>query len=209
MRIIAGTYRGRRLNAPAGRSTRPTTDRVRESLMSTIASARCGFEGACVWDAFAGSGALGYEALSRGAAYACLTDNDPSALRVLRQNAEALGMGSDVCRIQKADSFKALPPRPCALGAQNAPAVYDLVFFDPPYAVSAEEVREVLLRLEGEGLLADGALISYEHASEADSLGDSDEQHPLSGKEGAFALATHKRFGDTGVDLFRYRRRTL
>ena len=92
MRIIAGEYRGRRLQAPKGDATRPTTDRVRESLMSALSSARGGFEGAVVLDAFAGSGALGLEALSRGAASAHFFEKDGVALRALCANVEALGV---------------------------------------------------------------------------------------------------------------------
>ena len=86
MRIIAGEYRGRRLEAPKGQGTRPTTDRVRESLMSAIHSARGGFEDARVLDAFAGSGALACEALSRGAASAVLCERDRDAAATIERN---------------------------------------------------------------------------------------------------------------------------
>ena len=91
MRIIAGEHRGRVLKAPKGDGTRPTTDRVRESLMSMLASARGGFEGAVVLDAFAGSGALALEALSRGADRACLVERDGAAAKVVEANARLLG----------------------------------------------------------------------------------------------------------------------
>lgn len=103
MRIIAGEFRGRRLCAPKGQTTRPTTDRVRESLMSALASARGGFEDACVLDAFAGSGALGLEALSRGAACAHFFEKDKQALFALRSNVEALyGKAAEKAAVGKA-----------------------------------------------------------------------------------------------------------
>ena len=90
MRIIAGEFRGRTIKAPKGEGTRPTTDRVRESLMSSVNSARGGFEGAVVLDAFAGSGALGLEALSRGAANARFCERDGAAFKVVCANVEAV-----------------------------------------------------------------------------------------------------------------------
>ena len=92
MRIIAGEFRGRTLLAPKGDGTRPTTDRVRESVMSTVFSARGGFEDAMVLDAFAGSGALGLEALSRGAARAVFYERAPEAVKVLQKNVEKMGL---------------------------------------------------------------------------------------------------------------------
>lgn len=113
MRIIAGEYRGRRLQAPKGDATRPTTDRVRESLMSALSSARGGFEGAVVLDAFAGSGALGLEALSRGAASAHFFEKDGVALRALCANVEALGvptLGAGArARLHRADVLERPP----------------------------------------------------------------------------------------------------
>ena len=200
MRIVAGTYRGRRLGAPPGRGTRPTTDRVRESLMSSIASARGGFEGAIVWDAFAGSGALGFESLSRGASFVCLTDNDTSAIACLRKNAEALGVDEDCCRILKRDCFRSLAP------VIFDSAAYDLVFFDPPYAVSAESVTDICVRMAKARLLKEGAIISYEHAKSAETLEGQGEAF-FAGNTLSLSLETRKMFGDTVVDLFRYQRR--
>lgn len=153
MRIIAGEHRGRRLEAPSERATRPTTDRMRESLMSSVASARGGFDGARVLDPFAGSGALSFEALSRGADLAYLMDSDRNAIAIMKRNAEALHYGMDRVRIVKGDSFKTLP----------SSSGFDLVFLDPPYAVEPDAVLSLLKRLIESGKIADEALIVYEH----------------------------------------------
>ena len=189
MRIIAGEHRGRSLKAPKGDATRPTTDRVRESLMSTIASARGGFEGAVVLDAFAGSGALGLEALSRGGAWACLCERDGAALQVVRGNAAALGYGPDRLKVAPGDVLGRSLPRPPAQGA------FDLVFLDPPYALGVEEALGLLGRADHEGLLAPGALASYEHAAAASEAVDA-----WLARE-PFRLRSRRSFRETVIDL--------
>jgi 16S rRNA (guanine966-N2)-methyltransferase len=125
MRIIAGDWRGRPIEAPVGRATRPTADRVRETLFSMLASRLGSFEDLRVADLFAGSGALGFEALSRGAASATFVESDPAAQATIRRNAEALGAAN---RIQ-------------ILGGSALVLVrcdpFDLVFADPPYGPTA------------------------------------------------------------------------
>ena len=122
VRIIAGEWRGRRLQAPPGMATRPTADRVRETLFSMLASRLGSFEGLRVADLFAGSGALGLEALSRGAAFACFVENDAKAAAAIKAN--AIGLGA-LDRVQiLGGSALALP--------KSEP--FDLVFADPPYA---------------------------------------------------------------------------
>jgi 16S rRNA (guanine966-N2)-methyltransferase len=121
VRVIAGEWGGRRLHAPPGRATRPTTDRVREAWMSVIGPA---IPGARVLDLFAGSGALGLEALSRGAARATFVDDSPRALRVLRENAAALGAG-DRAEIVRADALRHVAGLPAG--------AYGIAFADPPY----------------------------------------------------------------------------
>lgn len=121
MRIIAGEWRGRKLVTPAGMDTRPTSDRVRETLFSMLASRLGSFEQLRVADLYAGSGALGLEALSRGAAFACFVEQDPRAVAAIRANVEALGAG-ERSRIL-ARSARALP----------AEQPFDIVFADPPY----------------------------------------------------------------------------
>ncbi|HYD12146.1 MAG TPA: 16S rRNA (guanine(966)-N(2))-methyltransferase RsmD [Allosphingosinicella sp.] len=120
MRIIAGQWRGRPLEAPPGNSTRPTSDRAREGLFSMLASRLGSFEGLAVADLFAGTGALGLEALSRGAAHCTFVEKDRLALDTLRRNAERLGAG-DRAEIRAQDvAHAALPPA-------------DLILMDPPY----------------------------------------------------------------------------
>ncbi|HEU4704170.1 MAG TPA: 16S rRNA (guanine(966)-N(2))-methyltransferase RsmD [Sphingomicrobium sp.] len=122
MRIISGQWRGRRLRAPAGMETRPTADRVRETLFSMLASRLGSFEELRVADLFAGSGALGLEALSRGAGLACFVESDSKAAAAIRANAADLGA---LDRVQVlGGSALALP--------KSEP--FDLVFADPPYA---------------------------------------------------------------------------
>ena len=121
MRIIAGEWRGRRLRVPPGLDTRPTADRVRETLFSMLVSRIGPFDGLRVADLFAGSGALGLEALSRGAAFACFVENDAGAAAAIKANAEALGA---LERVQiLGGSALALPKS----------GAFDLVFADPPY----------------------------------------------------------------------------
>ena len=127
MRVISGQWRGRPLVAPKGDSTRPTADRTREALFSMLVSRLGSFEGLAVADLFAGSGALGMEALSRGAASCLFVEQDRAALDALKSNLEKLGVRADV----RATSALALGP---------APAPLDLVMMDPPYGTGAAQV---------------------------------------------------------------------
>ena len=111
MRIVAGDFRGRSIDAPQGSGTRPTTDRVREALMSSLYSLLGGFDGQCVLDAFAGSGALGLEALSRGAEKADFFESNKGAFRTLRSNIAACGIGAD-----RASAYNADVVRSCEAG---------------------------------------------------------------------------------------------
>ncbi|MEC4183380.1 16S rRNA (guanine(966)-N(2))-methyltransferase RsmD [Adlercreutzia sp. R21] len=188
MRIIAGEYRGRRLEAPRGQGTRPTTDRVRESLMSAIHSARGGFDGAVVLDAFAGSGALSLEALSRGAVSAVLCESDREAASVIERNVRALGLTRDEARLARGDVLRR-PPMP----ASGKP--FDLVFLDPPYALAAAEVFALLARLSDAGALAVDAIVSYEH----DGADDAAVRVLAAGA--GWSIASHRRFGDTAIDI--------
>ncbi|HUQ12683.1 MAG TPA: 16S rRNA (guanine(966)-N(2))-methyltransferase RsmD [Novosphingobium sp.] len=152
MRIIAGEWRGRRVTAPPGETTRPTADRTRETLFSMLASRLGAFEGLTVGDFFAGSGALGLEALSRGAASCLFVEQDAAALRALRANVAALDARAraDV----RAQSVLALGP---------ARAPLDLLLFDPPYASGAGEVAlDKLLRL---GWIGPASWVSLETGS--------------------------------------------
>jgi 16S rRNA (guanine966-N2)-methyltransferase len=125
MRIIAGEWRGRPIEAPPGRATRPTADRVRETLFSMLASRLGTFDGLGVADLFAGSGALGLEALSRGAERATFVESDPAAAATIRRNADRLGASNRIEIITGSALF---------LGRYGP---FDLIFADPPYATSA------------------------------------------------------------------------
>jgi len=120
VRIIAGKWRGRPIVAPKGQATRPTSDRAREALFSMLASRIGSFDGLEIADLFAGSGALGLEALSRGAAHCTFVDSDRAALEAIRTNLKALGAEGDV-RAATAEHVRLVRP-------------LDLVFLDPPYA---------------------------------------------------------------------------
>ncbi|BDH56782.1 16S rRNA (guanine(966)-N(2))-methyltransferase RsmD [Tsukamurella sp. PLM1] len=150
-RIIAGAARGRRLAVPP-RGTRPTSDRVREAVFSALAS-RLDFDGAAVLDLYAGSGALGLEALSRGAGSAVLVDSDPKAVAVLGRNARAVGLDGAEAHRRTARAFLELPARP-----------FDLVFLDPPYDVPADVVDGELAALTG-GWLAPDAFVVVERSA--------------------------------------------
>jgi 16S rRNA (guanine966-N2)-methyltransferase len=154
MRIIAGQWRGRPLVSPKGDATRPTADRTREGLFSMLVSRIGSFEDLRVADLFAGSGALGLEALSRGAATCLFVEQDKAALDALRANIAKLGAAGDV----RAQSVLALGP---------APQPLDLIFMDPPYGTGAGSVA--LEKLARHGWVGPATLISIE-TSKAESV---------------------------------------
>ncbi|MFC6237827.1 16S rRNA (guanine(966)-N(2))-methyltransferase RsmD [Longivirga aurantiaca] len=156
-RIIAGSARGRRLAVPPS-GTRPTADRVREALMSALTHELGSLGGAAVADLYAGTGAVGLEALSRGAAHALLVDKERKAVETLRANVEAVGVPGAV--VLADDVVRLTGSVPPAL----ARAPYDLVFADPPYDVADDVVVQVLTGLASHGWLADGALVVVERA---------------------------------------------
>ncbi len=174
MRVIAGRYGGRRLKAPAGEATRPTSDRVREALFS-ILGARV--QDARVLDLFAGAGTLGLEALSRGAGQATFVDSAPAALRALRGNLAALGAEAEVVR---ADALRWL--RAASGGARQ----YDLVFLDPPYRRTAELGAPLSDLLPA--VLAPGALV----------VAESDRRSPL---HLTITATDERRYGDTLIRI--------
>lgn len=177
MRIIAGQWRGRPLVAPPGDATRPTADRVREALFSMLASRLGSFEGLAVADLFAGSGALGLEALSRGAGSCLFVEHDRAALDALRANIAALGArGADV----RAASVLALGP---------APAAPDLLLLDPPYRTGAGAVAlDKLLRL---GWIGPATWVSVETAF--------DEEVVIAG----LSIDAERRHGKARITLLR------
>lgn len=185
MRIVGGKWRGRTIESPEGRGvTRPTTDRTREQIASMILSAR-GLDLAedSVLDAFAGSGAMGLELLSRGAAHATFVDRDRRAAARLRRSADALGARENELSVLSGDVF-ALVGR----GFPGAP--FDIVFLDPPYAIEASRVSRLVDEMMSSGQLGEGAVIVYEHASDKEGLAC----------EG-LSLVKSKTHGITTVDL--------
>jgi len=154
--VIAGQAGGRRLAVPVGRDTRPTSDRAREGLFATISSMLGPLDGMRVLDLYAGSGAIGLEALSRGAGHVLLVESGARAARVIAQNIEAIGLSGAVLAAERVE-------RVLARGPQHGP--YDVVFADPPYALADAEVARVLSLLAGHGWLAPGALVIVERAT--------------------------------------------
>jgi 16S rRNA (guanine966-N2)-methyltransferase len=176
VRVIAGRYGGRRLVVPPGRLVRPTADRVREALFSILGDVG----GARVLDLFAGSGALGLEALSRGAAHVVFVERAAAAWTAIDANLVALGVPeADVTR-RRRDAFAALST------AREARETYDLVFIDPPYRRAAAWASELTRGVEP--LLAPGARVVTE----------SDRREPLVLDLGA---ADERRYGDTVINL--------
>ncbi|MFE7133090.1 16S rRNA (guanine(966)-N(2))-methyltransferase RsmD [Streptomyces sp. NPDC057638] len=160
-RVIAGTAGGRRLAVPPGTGTRPTSDRAREGLFSSWESFLGSFAGVRVADLYAGSGAVGLEALSRGAAHALLVEADARAAKVVRENVRALALPGAEVRTGRAEQIVAGPP----------PATpYDVVFLDPPYAVTDDDLREILLTLRTQGWLTADALATVERSTRGGSF---------------------------------------
>ena len=174
MRVIAGTYGGRRLQAPPGTDTRPTADRVREALFSILGER---VDGARVLDLFAGSGALGIEALSRGAAEATFVDKAPGAIRAIGSNLEALGADGIVVRAEA---------RRFLGGASRAGRSYDLVFLDPPYRLAASLGSDLSAALKA--VVAPGGTV----------VAESDRRAPL---EVDLPLEDERRYGDTLIRI--------
>lgn len=152
---MAGRYGGRRLRTPDGRDTRPTSDRVREALFSALES-MTDLDGARVLDLFAGSGAVGLEALSRGAAHALLVESDARAIRVIRDNIATLGAAGAAVAPGRVGTV---------LGAGPQGGPYDVVFADPPYPLTEPELTAALAALVEHGWLAPDAVLVVERAT--------------------------------------------
>lgn len=163
MRVIAGSARGRPIKAPRGHTTRPTSDRVREALFSSIAAE---VAGAVVLDLFAGSGALGIEALSRGAEFAVFVDDDQRAIRTITENLDTAGVRAQA-RVLRADAERFCSDPGAALGGGRAagappPARFGLVLCDPPYALDLSTVLRAVQDLRAAGALTPDALVVIE-----------------------------------------------
>jgi 16S rRNA (guanine966-N2)-methyltransferase len=177
VRIISGAFKGRRLVAPTGLATRPTADRIKESLFNIISGR---IRDKQVLDLFAGTGALGLEALSRGATHAVFIDHAKAALSTIRENISKLRVG-DRTRVIQWDIARGLN---CLA---SDPATFDLVFMDPPYETDC--VVRALGALIASGALAPGALIVIEHSA----------REPLDFPVGQVAVTDQRRFGKTLV----------
>jgi 16S rRNA (guanine(966)-N(2))-methyltransferase RsmD len=178
MRVIAGSLGGRPLKAPRGRATRPTSDRVREALFAMLGE----LGGASVLDLFAGTGALGIEALSRGAGRAVFVERDASALRALRGNLAALEIDSGRAEVRRADALAALQ------SARAAEETYDLIFIDPPYVQAHDWGPRLSAILPT--LLRPAARVVVE----------SDRRAPL---DLEFEVVRHRLYGDTSITIHR------
>ena len=174
-RVVAGRFGGRPLVAPRGRLTRPTSDRVREALFSILGAAS--LEGARVLDLFAGSGALGIEALSRGASEAVLVDSSPAAAAAIRRNLTTLGVEAEVRRQDAVGYLRS---------ASRDARLYDLVFLDPPYRQASALGRELSTAL-GPVLAIDARVVA-----------ESDRRAPL---ELDLVLLDERRYGDTLIRI--------
>jgi 16S rRNA (guanine966-N2)-methyltransferase len=170
-RVIAGEAGGRRLAVPDGRDTRPTSDRAREGLFATVSSILGPLAGSRVLDLYAGSGAVGLEALSRGAEHVLLIENGARAARIIRQNIDAIGLPGATVITDRVERVLARGPVPASVGdpadqpAAPDAARYDVVFADPPYALADEDVSRMLALLAAGAWLAPGALVIVERAT--------------------------------------------
>jgi 16S rRNA (guanine966-N2)-methyltransferase len=181
MRIVGGRLRGRVLAAPSSRAVRPTSERLRESIFDILEHRYPGrLDNARVVDLFAGSGALGIEALSRGARFALFVDNGAEARALLRANVEAMGLGG-VTRIWRADATK--------LGSAPAGGPFALAFLDPPYGLGL--ARPALAALVEGGWLGPNALCVVEEAAKAEIV-----------TPDGLELVDERTYGDTRIAIF-------
>jgi 16S rRNA (guanine966-N2)-methyltransferase len=177
MRVVAGAFGGRRLRAPRGRATRPTSDRVREALFSTLGGRVIG---AHVLDLFAGSGALGIEALSRGARDAVFVERAAATAAVLRANLADLGITATTCVTDAARFVRELP--------RAALPVFDLVLCDPPYTLTSDGLASLLGDLARSQHLSADAIVVAERARHGQALTFSDQE---------MHVADVRTYGDT------------
>jgi 16S rRNA (guanine966-N2)-methyltransferase len=190
-RVIAGSARGRNLAVPPGEGTRPTSDRAREGLFSSWEAQRGSLAGARVLDLYSGSGAVGLEALSRGAGHALLVESDPQAVKAILANIRSLGLpGADVRPGQVEKVLAGEPPL----------ARYDMLFLDPPYVVTDDEVREILITLGSRGWLADGTIATVERGTRGGEFAWPTGFQPLRARRYGEATLWHGRAGVDETD---------
>jgi 16S rRNA (guanine966-N2)-methyltransferase len=167
-RVIAGQAGGRRLAVPPGTTTRPTSDRAREGLFASLLSELGRFDGVRVLDLYAGSGAIGLEALSRGAESVLLVESDARAAAVIKANVKAVDLPGATVAVDRVERLLTRPPAGHQDQNQNHDR-FDLVIVDPPYALTDDAVTRVLTLLQA-GWLADDALIVIERATRSGPL---------------------------------------
>ncbi|MFI9275373.1 16S rRNA (guanine(966)-N(2))-methyltransferase RsmD [Kitasatospora sp. NPDC052896] len=176
-RVIAGAAGGRRLAVPPGRGTRPTSDKAREAMFSTLEALRGSLAGARLLDLFGGSGAVGLEALSRGAAHVLLVEADAAAARVIRANVRTVDLPGAEVRADRAERV---------LAGRPPEKPYDLVFLDPPYVVTDEALREMLITLRAGGWITEDALVTVERSTRGGEFG----------WPGGFVALRSRRYGE-------------
>jgi len=183
LRVISGTARGRTLHPPAGTRIRPTADRVKEAVFSSLASRFGSFEGLTILDLFSGSGSLGIEALSRGAESAVFVDSHPDSIRLSRENLRLTGLDK-IATLMQMDAAKALQQ------LSNNGMTFDIILVDPPYA--DKEITERVIGLLGElGLTSQDGVLVFE----------TDNRCELSSPD-KFQLSSRKVYGDTAIWMF-------
>jgi len=161
MRIVTGRLRGRNIATPKGRNTRPTSDQTRESIFNILAHAPWApsLDGAIIADIFAGSGALGLEAISRGAEFCLFVETEPNARAAIRENVDKMGLGG-ITRLHRHDATR------LKIAPGNLRGAFTHIFMDPPYNKGLW--RPVLSRLKDYGLIAEGGVIILEESAEAE-----------------------------------------
>lgn len=182
MRVISGVCKGRPLKAVQGMTTRPTTDKVKESLFNIIGPF---FDGGNVLDLFSGSGSLGLEALSRGMEKGIFVEKDPKALQVIKANIQACRMEEE-SEVLRSDALRSIK----MLGGRGMR--FDLIMMDPPYKI-ANSIPSILSEIEENQLLAEDGLIICEHGKELE----------LPEQIGPFVKYRHEKYGITAISFFR------
>ena len=177
MRVISGSVRGLKLNAPEGLSTRPTLDRVKEAVFSMLYPYLCD---AVILDAFSGSGALGIESISRGAQFCVFADNNPSAIKCINDNLKNAKMG-DRAYVFAGDVFEYI---------KKQDKKFDIIFIDPPYASGI--YKNILEEIYSSDILnEDGLILAEWHISQKPEFGEQ------------FTIAKEKKYGRVGITLFK------
>lgn len=180
MRVISGNAKGRPLRAVPGTGTRPTTDKVKEAVFSMIGPY---FDGGDALDLFAGTGALGIEAVSRGMSRAVFIDADRKAIETIRHNVQTARMEehAEIFRTDAMQALKAMAKRSRA---------FDFIFLDPPYRM--KQVPDLLLYMEEHGVAREGATVVVEH----------DAAHRYPERIGSFVMRRHAEYGETGISIY-------